>query len=220
MGPRLIVSSDELDDDQLSDVGSYVSEELEAYAHDDNDDAKPLELAEEDDDDNDIDDNDIDEDEDDDYDSTPVAKPSAVATKLTKKRVISEVDDDGLDDDDEEEVYEASLTLRRRKLDNDAVMELPNLRQRSRNEEQIALRKAELARRRADYKSKAEEEEKRDTVNKLLKRRAAKAKEGDEADDEAKLAAYKPRRPMLSHPALWTFVSTKEKETLTVHGVL
>lgn len=207
MGPRLIVSSDELDEDQLSDVGSYVSEELDTYAQDGNDSLKPLDLAEDDDDD------------DEDYDVNPVAKP-APTTKLSRKRVISE-DDDGVDeDDDDEEVYEASLTLRRRKLDNDAVMELPNLRQRSRNEEQIALRKAESARRRADYKSKAEEEEKRDTVNKLLKRRAAKAKDGDDADDEAKLAAYKPRRPMRTHPAFWSYVSTKERETLTVHGIL
>lgn len=82
-------------------------------------------------------------------------------------------------------------------------------------EHEAALRKAETNRRRLDYKNKQLEEEKRDTLNKLLKRRATKTREvqkGDEQNDDddenANLLLSKPRRPELNHPALFRWVNT------------
>lgn len=83
-------------------------------------------------------------------------------------------------------------------------------------EQQIALKKAESARRRQDYKMKVLEEEKRDTLNKLLKRRANKTREVDDKEGSADIfkLALKPRRPILDHPALTTWVSN----TTTLDG--
>lgn len=78
-------------------------------------------------------------------------------------------------------------------------------------EEQAKLRKAESARRRLDYKNKLMEEEKRDTLNKLLKRRAAKTREvqtNDGGNDGAKLID-KPRRAEFHHPALLSWRNTE-----------
>lgn len=81
-------------------------------------------------------------------------------------------------------------------------------------EEEIALRKAENARKRQDYKNKILEEEKRDTLNKLLKRRATKSretiaedKEGSVGIDEDSKSYYKERRATLNHPALIRYVN-------------
>ncbi|KAI5968156.1 hypothetical protein KGF57_000239 [Candida theae] len=81
-------------------------------------------------------------------------------------------------------------------------------------EEEAALRKAENARKRQDYKNKILEEEKRDTLNKLLKRRATKSretisedKEGSVGVDEDSKSYYKERRATLNHPALVRYVN-------------
>lgn len=76
-------------------------------------------------------------------------------------------------------------------------------------EEQIALRKAENARRRAHYKTKQLEEEKRDTLNKLLKRRANKTRENVDEDPDLK-SLLRPRRPLMQHPALVRWVCKPE----------
>ena len=88
-------------------------------------------------------------------------------------------------------------------------------------EEEIALRKAENARKRLDYKNKILEEEKRDTLNKLLKRRATKSretiaedKEGSVGVDEDSKSYYKERRATLNHPALIRYVNN----TTTLNG--
>jgi len=83
-------------------------------------------------------------------------------------------------------------------------------------EQQIALKKAESARRRQDYKMKVLEEEKRDTLNKLLKRRATKTREVADKEGSADVLklALKPRRPILDHPALFRWVSN----TTTLDG--
>lgn len=82
--------------------------------------------------------------------------------------------------------------------------------------EEIANRKAENARRRADYKVKQLEEEKRDTLNKLLKRRAGKTKDKDNDDLDLKLTTLKPRRPVIQHPALTRWVCKPESSTLSI----
>lgn len=82
--------------------------------------------------------------------------------------------------------------------------------------EQIALRKAENARRRAHYKVKQLEEEKRDTLNKLLKRRATKTREKVSETDGDTKQTLKPRRPQLQHPALSRWVNTASGSLLGV----
>lgn len=82
--------------------------------------------------------------------------------------------------------------------------------------EEAANRKAENARRRADYKVKQLEEEKRDTLNKLLKRRAIKTREKDDDETDSKQTSLKPRRPTLQHPALIRWVCKPESSVLGV----
>lgn len=103
-------------------------------------------------------------------------------------------------------------------------------------EEEAALRKSELARRRHDYKLKQLEGEKQDTLNKLLKRRATKTREvqgsGPTGGDGDKRAGpgldtdpglggdegagkYKPRRPRLHHAALFRYKSKVDGSSYT-----
>lgn len=80
--------------------------------------------------------------------------------------------------------------------------------------EQMAVRKAENARRRAHYKTKQLEEEKRDTLNKLLKRRATKTREKEVDDSLESKQTLKPRRPTIEHPALFRWVCKPESSVL------
>lgn len=80
--------------------------------------------------------------------------------------------------------------------------------------EQVAVRKAENARRRAHYKTKQLEEEKRDTLNKLLKRRATKTREKAVDDSLESKQTLKPRRPTIQHPALVRWVCKPESSML------
>lgn len=81
-------------------------------------------------------------------------------------------------------------------------------------EEQIALRRAENARKRAHYKVKQLEEAKRDTLNKLLKRRATKTREKETEEDVEEKLTLKPRRPVITHPAMLRWVSRPEGSLL------
>ena len=78
------------------------------------------------------------------------------------------------------------------------------------SDQEMALKKAESARRRNDHKMKALEEEKQDTLNKLLKRRATKTRENDSSDtvvSEGQRVPLKERRPLIEHPALYRWVN-------------
>jgi Ino eighty subunit 2 len=88
------------------------------------------------------------------------------------------------------------------------------------SEHETALRKAETNRRRLDYKNKQLEEEKRDTLNKLLKRRANKTRENPKGDDEeeAERSTAKPRRPEFTHPAMARWVCRADGLRLGVAG--
>ncbi|WEJ94519.1 hypothetical protein PSN45_002008 [Yamadazyma tenuis] len=83
-------------------------------------------------------------------------------------------------------------------------------------EEQAALRKAETARRRLDYKNKQLEEEKQDTLNKLLKRRANKVREVQDAESKDEVKLLKPRRPVVKHPALMRYTNVAGGSTLSI----
>lgn len=74
-------------------------------------------------------------------------------------------------------------------------------------DQEMATRKAESARRRQDYKNKQLEEEKRDTLNKLLKRRATKTREVSKEGTVEVSKVDKPIRPSLEHPALFRYVN-------------
>lgn len=82
--------------------------------------------------------------------------------------------------------------------------------------EQMAVRKAENARRRAHYKTKQLEEEKRDTLNKLLKRRATKTRENAVEDSLDSKQTLKPRRPTIHHPALLRWDCKAESSVLAI----
>ncbi len=73
-------------------------------------------------------------------------------------------------------------------------------------EEEVQLRKAETARKRKNLSERRLEEEKRDTLNKLLKKRAVKEKkvlsDANDSEGETDGVAQRPRRPQLNHPAL------------------
>ncbi|CDK29121.1 unnamed protein product [Kuraishia capsulata CBS 1993] len=86
-------------------------------------------------------------------------------------------------------------------------------------EEEIQSRRAENARKRKNFNEKRLEEEKRDTLNKLLKKRATKVKtksalqtEYEEEDERSHRGASrildKPRRPLMQHKALFTWRSS------------
>lgn len=87
---------------------------------------------------------------------------------------------------------------------------------RKETEQEELLRKAESARRRQDHKNKQEEEEKRDTINKLLKRRANKTRTVDttEGTSDVVKVVTKPRRPISQHPALSRYINTVESSAL------
>lgn len=78
------------------------------------------------------------------------------------------------------------------------------------SDQEVALKKAESARRRNDHKMKALEEEKQDTLNKLLKRRSARTRENESSDtvvSEGQRVSFKERRPLIEHPALYRWAN-------------
>lgn len=83
-------------------------------------------------------------------------------------------------------------------------------------EEENQLRKAEIARKRKNLTERNLEEEKQETINKLLKRRAGKVSAATLKEDEEVNLKEKPRRPQIEHPALFSWVSKKDTLALRV----
>ncbi|WLF79665.1 hypothetical protein PVL30_003422 [Lodderomyces elongisporus] len=175
----------------------------------------------------------------------PASKPKrakVVATRASKpvQSQRRDIDPELLLTDEEEEEYNpggiddiTKLTERQRarltaeesgtplfELDESGKKPKSKTEKEEETEEEVALRKAENARKRLDYKNKVLEEEKRDTLNKLLKRRATKSREiikddNGEGTQEEELSMFrKNRRPMLEHPALIRYVNN----TTTLQG--
>ena len=65
-------------------------------------------------------------------------------------------------------------------------------------------------------KNKQLEEEKQDTVNKLLKRRATKTRSSESKEDNEEVTDLRPRRPMINHAAMNRWVSRKDGEVLGI----
>lgn len=106
---------------------------------------------------------------------------------------------------------------------DDSLLALSNDKGGKKNtltEEESQIRKTEIARKRRNLTEKKLEEEKQDTINKLLKRRAGKltAKQLEEDDENAKKA--KSRRPRLEHKALFTWSSKGDTLRLRVPSPL
>lgn len=116
-------------------------------------------------------------------------------------------------EEDQSEKYE-ELTFA--KMDEQLLALNRKTQKKKETAEQMALRKAENARRRAHYKTKQLEEEKRDTLNKLLKRRATKTREKAVDDGLDSKQTLKPRRPTLEHPALSRWVCKPESSVLGI----
>lgn len=111
-------------------------------------------------------------------------------------------------EEDPNEKYEDSIYVR---MDQQLLALNRKTAKRIETAEQAALRRAENARKRAHYKVKQLEEAKRDTLNKLLKRRANKTREKEqEVDEVEEQLTLKPRRPVIGHPSLLRWVSRPE----------
>lgn len=83
-------------------------------------------------------------------------------------------------------------------------------------DEENQLRKAEIARKRKNLTERKLEEEKQETINKLLKRRAGKVSAATLKEDEEVNLKEKHRRPQIQHEALFTWVSKKDTLALRV----
>ncbi|KAM9906929.1 hypothetical protein OXX79_001251 [Metschnikowia pulcherrima] len=128
--------------------------------------------------------------------TTPEYKPDV--SRMTERQRARLVDDDP------SERYEDSMFAR---MDEQLLALNRKTQKKQETAEQMAVRKAENARKRADYKTRQLEGEKRDTLNKLLKRRANKTRERPEDEPDTK-QTLKPRRPVIGHPALLRYVNS------------
>lgn len=101
-----------------------------------------------------------------------------------------------LDEEESVQAQEAKSHRRSQMLENLIGLQAKKHGNRKEfTEEEMQLRKAETARKRKNFIEKRLEEEKRDVLNKLLKRRAAKTKTLHTDDADEKTAFVKPRRP-------------------------
>lgn len=168
-------------------------------------------------------------------DSTDGTETPPVASRRPAKRQRSEKIDADLILTDEEAEYDphnnpdvSKMTERQRRRfleedkgngANELFLELEDLDKKSKKkqetEQQTLLRKAESARRRQHLKNKQLEEEKQDTVNKLLKRRANKTR-GDTNEETDLVSELRPRRPVVEHAAMNRWVSRREGEVLGI----
>jgi Ino eighty subunit 2 len=148
------------------------------------------------------------------------------------------LDDEGLSEDEQQyqpDVTKMTERQRARLLDDDndtdggdsKLLSLGDKKSKKKvlTAEETELRKAEIARKRKNMLEKKLDEEKQDTINKLLKRRAVKTgtrskKSLDEEVDEEGRLRERPRRPQLDHPALLRWVSRGESLQLRVPDAL
>lgn len=132
---------------------------------------------------------------------------------------------DGEDDEDEEVDLSARMTARQRnKRDgtsaNIGLIDLAEIEGTNRpkkvqlSAEEQRIKRAEMARRRRNLSQQRLEEEKKETLDKLLKKRAKKVRGNEELPTEG----GKPMKSRLhpKHPAFATWTSTKEGDLLSV----
>lgn len=147
--------------------------------------------------------------------------PVKLKVKLPRKAVESEDEEDETSEEDETTATPPPRLTERQKIPA-GHMELPMVKTRTPvpstlTEEELQFKKEETVRRRRNQTEKKLEEEKTETLNKLLKRRADKVRDLKDlgGDEDAPSATFKPRRPMAASPAFWRWTSAKEGETLS-----
>ncbi|PKI84357.1 hypothetical protein MVES_001611 [Malassezia vespertilionis] len=157
-------------------------------------------------------------------DSTPQSTPSRrLSGRLPKRTMLaraaqdSEEDDDELDDSDDSEMERSSdapMTARQvarlnkqRGVATQELVELPM---------ELALRRSETARRRRNQSEKKLEDDKIETINRLLKKQVGKVRSGKhQTDDE--LHADAPRDMRANYPLpMFRYISRAENSVLAV----
>uniref|UniRef100_A0A060T6P7 ARAD1C21912p n=1 Tax=Blastobotrys adeninivorans TaxID=409370 RepID=A0A060T6P7_BLAAD len=99
---------------------------------------------------------------------------------------------------------------------NEDLLELPpepSKKKRELTEEEMQLKRAELARRRKNLSDKRLEEEKQETIDKLLKKRAHKGRSKEPGDDDGAAASNVHRSRLIQHPAFSSWTSSKDSMT-------
>ncbi|AOA62638.1 INO80 chromatin remodeling complex subunit [Komagataella phaffii CBS 7435] len=156
--------------------------------------------------------------------------------ELDEEEEVEEEDDDDDDNFETPQLGEptdvSKMTERQRakfleQEEPQSFLELPtNKKKKELTEEEILLKREENSRKRKNFNERRLEEEKRDTLNKLLKKRASKVRskksldEFDDDENEVSKRLNRPRRPQLVHPALsrWTCTS-KDEQVIIRYGI-
>lgn len=153
---------------------------------------------------------------------TATTRQGRVTIKYKPKRERKRIVDD---EEEEEFVKMGNMTERQRSRLVDSNSQTPEpfveleegSKRRVLTEQESQLRKQENARKRKNHNERKLEEEKQDTLNKLLKKRAGKVASTErDQEDATTRTGDKPRRPMLHHPALFTWRSTASETVLRV----
>jgi Ino eighty subunit 2 len=143
---------------------------------------------------------------------------------------MDEEDEVGYDDDDDEGAATPDITKMTARQRARFVSETPDelveltdepIRKKVLTEEAEQLRRAEMARRRKNLSERRLEEEKQDTLDKLLKKRAPKNRKAanddtSALDDEGSAQPIKRSRLIPPHPAMTSWVSSRDQSTLSV----
>ncbi|KAG5358301.1 INO80 complex subunit 2 [Yarrowia sp. B02] len=125
--------------------------------------------------------------------------------------------DQGTPDPDRMTNRQKSMMRDEKGPSNDDFLQLPansSRQQKILSQEEQALKRTELARRRKNLSERKLEEEKMDTLNKLLYKQPKKTASGADTPQEEEKGAKK-RREFISHPAMSSWRSTKEGVTLS-----
>ena len=142
--------------------------------------------------------------------------------------LLDENEDDD-EDEDEETTSDMPMTARQiaranraRGIANEELIELPmedSSRKKKLSETELALRRSETARRRRNQSEKKLEDDKIETINRLLKKQAGKVRGRDksEGDTQEESAAKKPRDMAANHPQpFFRYIQRADRSILAV----
>ncbi|KAI8331153.1 PAPA-1-like conserved region-domain-containing protein [Chlamydoabsidia padenii] len=216
---------DQIESDTMDDM-DILSDEEDMLVDEDNDmdpsdtsgllddDNEQVELEEDDE-------NEDDEEEDDEEEEDEVIRPP---TKSRNKRKSTEVADSEEEefDSDLEVLRNQPMTKRQRAKHNkeepEEYLELPieTGKKRHITEEEAALRKSEVARRRKNQSIQRAEKDKQDTINRLLKKQASKSKKIIKDDGTPDDQSPADRLLQLQDPHRLHYVSNQQGSTLSI----
>ncbi|KAI2794650.1 hypothetical protein POX_a01249 [Penicillium oxalicum] len=187
---------------------------------------KEMDMEEDEDDDEDLDDDDDDEllsDTDLDAEGEPDDLDESAVPDANAEGLDEEDEEDDLDEDMDSDVMGTNLgkTTKRQRgnLGND-FLQLPMEPQVKKHltAEERAMRRAEMARRRKNLSEKRNEEEKMDTINRLLNKQPPKRRGRQAAGDgtDATPADQEPTEPAKADPTMVRWTSNKNGCTISV----